>query len=41
MPRVAGEAQEVARAEAQAVLAMVQDEGRRAHWPLSVPVSSR
>ena len=30
MPRVAGEAQEVARAEAQAVLAMVQDEGRRA-----------
>jgi hypothetical protein len=30
MPRVSGEAQEVARAEAQAVLAMVQDEGRRA-----------
>ena len=29
MPRVSGEAQEVARAEAQAVLAMVQDEGRR------------
>jgi hypothetical protein len=29
MVRVAGEAQEVARAEAQAVLAMVQDEGRR------------
>ena len=28
--KVAGEAQEVARAEAQAVLAMVQDEGRRA-----------
>jgi|SRR5579884_84598 len=30
MPRLAGEAQEVARAEAQAVLAMVQDESRRA-----------
>jgi hypothetical protein len=30
MARVTGEAQEVARAEAQAVLAMVQDEGRRA-----------
>jgi hypothetical protein len=30
MPRVTGEAQEVARAEAQAVLAMVVDEGRRA-----------
>ena len=30
MPRVSGEAQEVARAEAQAVLALVQDEGRRA-----------
>jgi hypothetical protein len=30
MPRVSGEAQEVARAEAQAVLSMVQDEGRRA-----------
>jgi len=30
MPKVSGEAQEVARAEAQAVLAMVQDEGRRA-----------
>lgn len=29
MPRVTGEAREVARAEAQAVLAMVQDEGRR------------
>jgi hypothetical protein len=29
MPRVSGEAQEVARAEAQAVLAMVVDEGRR------------
>ena len=29
MPRVAGEAAEVARAEAQAVLAMVVDEGRR------------
>jgi hypothetical protein len=30
MSRISGEAQEVARAEAQAVLAMVQDEGRRA-----------
>jgi hypothetical protein len=30
MARVTGEAQEVARAEAQAVLAMVVDEGRRA-----------
>jgi hypothetical protein len=30
MPKVSGEAQEVARAEAQAVLAMVVDEGRRA-----------
>jgi hypothetical protein len=30
MARVSGEAQEVARAEAQAVLAMVQDEARRA-----------
>jgi hypothetical protein len=30
MARVSGEAQEVARAEAQAVLALVQDEGRRA-----------
>jgi hypothetical protein len=30
MPRVSGEAQEVARAEAQAVLSMVADEGRRA-----------
>ena len=30
MPRVSGEAQEVARAEAQAVLSMVVDEGRRA-----------
>jgi hypothetical protein len=29
MPRVTGEAAEVARAEAQAVLAMVVDEGRR------------
>ena len=29
MPRVSGEAAEVARAEAQAVLAMVVDEGRR------------
>jgi hypothetical protein len=30
MPKVSGEAQEVARAEAQAVLALVVDEGRRA-----------
>ena len=30
MPKVSGEAQEVARAEAQAVLSMVVDEGRRA-----------
>ncbi|HZO98546.1 MAG TPA: hypothetical protein VFB42_14390 [Gaiellaceae bacterium] len=30
MPRVTGEAREVARAEAQAVLALVADEGRRA-----------
>jgi len=30
MPKVTGEAQEVARAEAQAVLSMVVDEGRRA-----------
>jgi hypothetical protein len=30
MPKVSGEAQEVARAEAQAVLAMVQDERKRA-----------
>ena len=29
MPRISGEAAEVARAEAQAVLAMVVDEGRR------------
>jgi hypothetical protein len=29
MPRVSGEAAEVARAEAQAVLSMVSDEGRR------------
>jgi hypothetical protein len=29
MPKVTGEAQEVARAEAQAVLSMVVDEGRR------------
>jgi hypothetical protein len=30
MPKVSGDAQEVARAEAQAVLAMVQDERKRA-----------
>jgi hypothetical protein len=30
MPKVSGEAQEVARAEAQAVLAMVQDDRKRA-----------